>query len=333
MQGCQTLPYPAASMKRYRVLVCGTNYGQTYIQAIQQSPETFELAGILARGSLRSIKVAGACGVPLYQSVESLGGEIDIACAAMGTSGADVVLRLLERRIHVLCEHPQTPDFLDSALRSANASQTCFHINGHFASLKAASAFIRYCRLQSQSADPVFFDAMITDRSLYASLDILRRVAKTFEPFNFSAYGAFAPFTVVQGTLGGIPATFQVQPSRSEGHLMLQDGDSSYYVDYRLAVVFPQGILTMLSVAGPVIWNSNLGRPSALRQRTWTSVYSRPPSGFNLYGERIKANLNALRCLVKNVRQRVVPAEQSYSHLSEVSIAWKRIGALVCGKP
>ncbi len=320
-------------MKRLRVLVCGTNYGQTYIHAIRQASRVFELAGILARGSARSIGIARLFGVPLYQGVEGLGADIDIACAAMGPSGADAVLRLLERRIHVLCEHPVTPNFIDAAMQCATARGTCFHINGHFASLKAASAFIKYSKLMNRSADPVFFDAMMTDRSLYGSLDILKRVTKTFEPLNLSVGGQFTPFTVVQGTLGGIPATFQVQRSWSEGRLALQDGDSRYYVDYRLAVGFPQGVLTMLSMAGPVIWNSNFKYLSKMKDPRWTSILSRPVTNSDLYNQRLSANLDAIRCLVKSAREHVIPTDQTYSHISEVSLACERISALISQDP
>jgi thiazolinyl imide reductase len=326
----RVLLHPAMFMRPVRVLICGTNYGQIYIQAIRQAPKLFELAGILARGSPRSIEVARECGVPLYQGVESLAGDIDIACAAMGTSGADAVLRLLERGIHVLCEHPQKPDFIDTAMRSAARHGTCFHVNGHFASLKAASAFINHCNLVRQSADPTFFDVMVTDRSLYGALDIMRRVTETFQPFGLSARDHFSPFTAIQGAMGRVPATFQVQHSGNEGHIALQDGDPKYIVDYRLAVGFPQGVLTMLSIAGPVIWNSNFSRSSGMKGPMWTTVCGGPITSFDLYKQRVTANLDAVRCLVKSAREHVIPAEQTRSHILEVSLVWERIGALIC---
>ena len=191
-------------MKRLRVLVCGTNYGRIYRAAIQRAPQAFELVGILARGSARSLELSKESGVPLYREVESLPGDIDIACAAMGTSGEGVVLRLLEHGIHVLCEHPHGPDFMEAAKRTAAQHHACFHVNGHFAGLEAASAFIKHCNLARRFAVPVFLDAMATDRSLYGALDILRRTTTTFEPAEFLVRDHGGPFTLVTASVGGV---------------------------------------------------------------------------------------------------------------------------------
>lgn len=320
-------------MKPVRILVCGTNYGQTYIQAIQKSRRRFELVGILALGSTRSHELARAWGVPLYRNVDNLTGGIDFACAAMGASGAGAVLGLLKRGIHVLCEHPQTPDFLEAASRAAASTGACFHVNGHFAGLKAASAFIRHCNVLRRSFDPSFIDVMMTDRSSYGALDIMRRTMQSFEPFELVLRDRFLPFSVIQGTLGRVPVTFLVQPSRQGGTGILPDGDPNYLVDYRIAVGYPEGLLTLISIAGPVIWNANYNRSSAAERPMWTSVYGRAPNSFDLQEQRISANLDALRCLVKSAREQMIPAEQTRRHLLDVSLVWQKIGALICGRP
>lgn len=313
-----------------RILVCGTNYGQSYIQAIKRAPKAFELAGIFALGSTRSRVLARKCGVPLYRTVESLPGDIDIACAAMGASGANVVLQLLEQGVHVLCEHPQRPDFLNTAFAIAGASGTCLHVNGHFSSLKAASAFIRHCNVLQHSADPSFIDVMATDRSLYGALEIVRRVMRTFEPFELTLRNHLLPFTVVQGTLGAVPVTFQVQHFRKEDGRTLQDGDPGYLVDHRIALGFPDGVLTLASMAGPVIWNFNCNCSSNGESPMWTLVYARPTTGFYLHTQRVVANLDAIRSLAKSTREHVIPAEQTRRHILDVSQVWERIGVLIC---
>ncbi len=315
-------------MKPYRILVCGSNYGQAYVEAVRAAPWPLQLAGILGSGSLRSRELARKCGVPFHQSVYGLKGNVDIACAAMGRSGADVVLRLLEQGIHVLCEHPQTPDFIDSALNVAASNGACFHVNGHFASLKAASAFIERSALLRQSADPLFVDAMTTDRSLYGALDILRRVTKKFEPYELVLLNQFSPFTVVQAALGGIPTTFQVQGSVRAGVGNLRDGDPGYLVDHRIAIGFPHGILTLASIAGPVIWNRNCNSalPAGSGEPMWSSIYGESVNRAEFHKQRIEANLDSLRSLVERVCTGGIPAEQTREHLLEVSRAWHRIG-------
>ena len=96
-------------MKRLRILVCGTNYGRSYLQAIRSEQHAYELAGILARGSARSIRIARANGVPLWKTIGDLPPDIDLACAALPSTASGVILELLDRRIPVLCEPGQSP--------------------------------------------------------------------------------------------------------------------------------------------------------------------------------------------------------------------------------
>ena len=65
------------------VLLCGTQYGRVYLPAIYEQPG-IELAGILARGSVRSVRLAEQAGVPLFHEVNELDEPIDMACVAVG---------------------------------------------------------------------------------------------------------------------------------------------------------------------------------------------------------------------------------------------------------
>lgn len=38
-------------MKKLRVIVCGSTFGQYYIRALQTVPDEFEVVGLLANGS------------------------------------------------------------------------------------------------------------------------------------------------------------------------------------------------------------------------------------------------------------------------------------------
>ena len=84
-------------MNALQVLVCGTNYGRIYLEAIRLGGAGYRLAGIFARGSALSQRVACECAVPLYRSIKDLDPAIDLACAAMGASGADVIIDLLSQ--------------------------------------------------------------------------------------------------------------------------------------------------------------------------------------------------------------------------------------------
>jgi yersiniabactin synthetase, thiazolinyl reductase component len=315
-------------MNPVHILVCGTNYGGIYLEAIRLGGADYLLAGILARGSLRSQRVARAYGIPLYCCVEDLPPGIDLACAAMGGSGSHVVLRLLARGIHVLCEHPQKPSRLQSALSAAASRDLCFHTNGHFADLEAAAVFIRQCRQQSGAAPPSYFHVTATDRSLYAALDILRGALDSFAPFEFHVTSRLPPFTIVQGLLGGVPVTLHLQYG-AEGR-PLPDGSPAYLVDHRIAAGFLSGTLALLSMNGPVVWNGNPNRVVGSTEPLFTVLHeNRGLTAELLYQQRVAANLAAIKAVVKNMREHVVPLEQAPDRLLEVSYAWETLGSLL----
>lgn len=81
-------------VKKLRVIVCGSTFGQYYIRALQTVPDEFEVVGLLANGSNRSKLCADFYHVPLYTQIEDIP-EVDIACVvirsrAVGGSGTDI---------------------------------------------------------------------------------------------------------------------------------------------------------------------------------------------------------------------------------------------------
>jgi len=313
-------------MNRTRVLVCGTNYGRTYLDAIRLGAKSYCLAGILGRGSVRSEDIAREYRVPLYRNVEHLDTHVDLACAAMGASGANVVLGLLRRRIHILCEHPQRQDCLKSALDVAASLNLCFHVNGHFADFEAARIFIAHVQRESRIKPPSFFHVTATDRSLYAVLDIIGRVFLTVTPFEFHLKGRSAQFIIVEGIVAGVPATFHIQVGADVSQL--PDGSQRYLVDHRIAAGFPSGIITLLSMNGPVVWNANL---NSVKEPTKPLVaVLHPDSGLTIESltlRRVAANLRAVEALNKNIHERVLPEEQEPRYLFELSRAWECLGS------
>lgn len=312
-------------MNPIHILVCGTNYGRIYLEAIRIGEAGYCLAGILARGSARSQQIALEHGVPLYRCIEDLPPSIDLACAAVGTSGSSMVLGLLARGIHVLCEHPQKSSWIESALDIAASRSLCFHINGHFADLEAAAAFISHCRRESALGPPSFLHVTATDRSLYAALDILRRILVSFAPFEFHVTSRLPPFTIVQGFLKGVPATFQIQ--RSADDRSFPDASPCYLVDHRIVAGFPSGILTLLSMNGPVVWNANLNHTAGVVRPLFTVVHeNRALTADLLYQKRIATNLGAIAAMAQNMNEHLRPPEQTPDYLLEVSHAWETLG-------
>jgi yersiniabactin synthetase, thiazolinyl reductase component len=319
-------------MSRMRVLVCGSNYARTYIPALGREPRKFQLAGVLARGSMRSAQMATLNGVPLYRSTGELPDNIDLACAAMSSAASPVVLQLIRRGIHVLCEHPYPSGWLKKAINLARKCGVQFHVNGHFANLPAAQAFIGECRRARKQTRPQFVEVMATERSLYGSLDILIAAIGGKHPLRVRALSRHTMFVLLEGTLGKIPVRFSVQASGKEDRSRLADGSSGYLLDQRLTVAFPNGSLTLLSTAGPVLWNRTAAHVQNDEDALWTILGGQATRTVaELREQRIQANVEALNSIRRSVLGHGKPEIQQPQHILKVSRAWELIGRQLYG--
>ena len=310
-----------------QVLVCGSNYGRAYVTAVARNPRKYQLAGILAQGSARSQQVAAANGVPLYCSTDKLPDDIDLACAAMSSAAWPVVLQLIRRGIHVLCEHPQPANALKKAIDLARERNLQFHVNGHFANLSAPEAFIQHCQRASKLASPELVEVLATERSLYGALDILMSALGSRQPLGVRVLSRRAKFVLLEGTLGKIPLRVSVQVSGKKGKGRLADGSPGYLLDERLTAGFSTGLLTLLSMAGPVVWNSTPAHVLGSDTPLWSVLCEQAPHTVaDLREERIRANSEALNSIRHCILGRGTPETQQPQHILQVSKAWESIG-------
>ena len=313
-------------MSRMRVLVCGSNYGRAYITALAREPRKFQLIGILAQGSLRSQQLAALNGVPLYLSTGELPDNIDLACAAMSSTAWPLVLELVQRGIHVLCEHPYPAAPMKRAMNLAEKRDAQFHVNGHFANLPSPQAFIRDCQRSIEVARPEFIEVMATERSLYGALDILMTAIGSLQSLRVRVLSRRAKLVQLEGTLEKVLVRISVQVSGTQGRSRLPDGSPGYLLDQRLTIAFPTGLLTLLSAAGPVLWNST---PAHARNKNplWTMLSDRVTRTLTELGEqRIQANVKALNGIRQSILGRGTPELQQPQHILQVSKAWEQIG-------
>ena len=111
-------------MGKKKAIVCGTTFGQIYLDAINNN-HGLELAGIMAQGSERSSMTAHKYNVPLFQNAEEMPEDIDIAfvvirSSCLGGAGTDISKTLLKKGIHVLQEHPVHYKDIEELAKLAN---------------------------------------------------------------------------------------------------------------------------------------------------------------------------------------------------------------------
>lgn len=177
-------------MKRYRVLVCGTAYGQVYLSTFLKRNSCFQLAGILGKGSERTKRFAQEFGVPWYSSVNELPNGIDIACVAIrstiaGGQGTMIAKELLKKGIHVIQEHPVHSGDIQNCLKVAKENCVYYQVNSHYVHVKPVTMFIDYMQALSKSIGLAYIEVTTAPQITYSMLDILGRALGRLSPCTY----------------------------------------------------------------------------------------------------------------------------------------------------
>ncbi|WP_250293321.1 Gfo/Idh/MocA family oxidoreductase [Streptomyces atroolivaceus] len=247
----------------FRVLVCGTNFGRFYAEAVQRRPG-YVLAGILSRGSAASRAYAKGAGVPFFTDVDHLPVDIDAACVAVSSSisggeGTDLARSLMDRGIHVLQEHPVHLAELTACLQHARRRGVQYRVNTHYPYITPVRSFIEAARRLTTLQKPLFVDAATPVHLMHPMVDILGQALGTLRPWRFADPAALPsdigpqPFRTLQGMVGGVPVTLrvhhQLDPSDRDNHALHW---------HRLSIGTEGGVLALADTHGPVLWSPRL---------------------------------------------------------------------------
>jgi len=308
-----------------KVLVCGTNYGATYIRALATAPQNLSLAAILSTGSQRSLAYAAQLQVPHFTQIEHIpAGAVDIACIAVaGEAGQQLTVQCLSKGIHVLCEHPVAEEFVRYALELAAQNGCRFHVNAHFADLGAPQAFYQAMSTASQQSPCLHFDLNVNLRTLYSGLDLLGRAVGSLSSI------ALAPRTQ-HAKDRGLFETLQLTGPECSVSLLCQnfasehDDGSATLLNHRVSATFAHGNLLLCETAGPVYWFPS---PVSMPAETWQSylpVQVEPSNQYQLMQHRDTANINALTKLMTSICEPTAIAEQQPHYLIALARLWEQ---------
>jgi thiazolinyl imide reductase len=252
-------------------VVAGTAFGRIYLDAIGRAADSFALAGILARGSDFSARLAARYGVPLYTDPDEAG-DVDIACVVVrsgtiGGPGSDLARSFLRRGVHVMQEHPVHPDELAQNLRAAREGDAAYTVHTLYPDLAPVRSFLAAAAVLRQENGVAFLDAACNSQVAYPLLDVLGRAAGSLRPWAFGAVRPVdpavaeacadaQPFQVLHAAVGGIPLTLRVQ-----NQVHPEDPDNHSHLLHRITVGGDAGVLTLADTHGPVLWNPRLHSP------------------------------------------------------------------------
>lgn len=244
-----------------KVVVCGTTFGQFYMAALRGE---FELTGILANGSARSVACAARHGVPLYKDISELPDDIDAACVVvrsgvMGGAGSELARSLLARGVHVLQEQPVHHDDVAACLRAARESGVSYRLGDLYVRLPAVRQFVAAARALLAERPAVYVDAACSIQVAFPLVHILGEALGSVRPWRFQGQ-AGDPFAFVTGVIGGVPLSLrvhnQVDPTDPDNHIHLL---------HRITIGTESGSLTLADTHGPVLWSPRLHIPDAVK--------------------------------------------------------------------
>ncbi|MFJ6070888.1 Gfo/Idh/MocA family oxidoreductase [Streptomyces sp. NPDC093065] len=246
-----------------RVLVCGTNFGRFYAEAVRRRPG-YTLAGILSRGSRASREYAESLGIPFHTDAGDLPDDIDAACVAVSSSisggqGTDLARALMDRGIHVLQEHPVHLTELTDNLKHARRRGVQYRLNTHYPHVAPVRSFVEAARRLVARQRPLFLDAATPIHLMHPLVDILGQAMGTLRPWRFADPAPLPagigpqPFRSLHGVFAGAPLTLrvhhQLDPSDRDNHALHW---------HRIALGTEGGVLTLADTHGPVLWSPRL---------------------------------------------------------------------------
>jgi len=253
-----------SNSKKRQVLLCGTQYGQTYLPAIFESKE-FELAGILAQGSDRSVRLSEQCGVELYTTTVQLDRTFDLACVAINESVGTVIgIDLLKQHIPILLENPVSLKHMIRLLECADEFKVACHVNSHFPELPPVADFIRRCKAMNTDSQAFAVNVQCNSRTLFSALDILLRCFGMFDPVDMQVRDFFCEdnvcnegdddsgsqaYNVVSYLIGDIPCSLLYQRWRHD-----VDDSTDSPLGHQITVTYPDGVLMLCGTFGPCLW-------------------------------------------------------------------------------
>lgn len=318
------------------VLLCGSRYGASYLPAIYQARE-LQLAGLFARGSEQSVRLAEQAGVPLYTRLEQLDQvPVALACVALPQAIAvPVAQTLLRQGIAVLIEHPLSATNINTLLSTATQAGSRCHVNTHFAQLPPVLEFIGLCRSLNQHSQALTVQASCNSRTLYSLLDIL---LSSFGQQALSSVQICRPnsqarnYTYAHFNLGELPINLTYQNWRG-----IEDDSQDAPLGHQLVVTYPEGTLSLGGSFGPTYWAPviSTGADGSLPAYSHaTDASRRAPSVAEVVHWRTQANRQAMLDLLQaagpahkeqKLKQQLSQYRQSATQLHYLSELWTRL--------
>lgn len=240
-------------MTKKRVIVCGTTFGQIYLDAIAHNPDT-ELVGIMAQNSERSKLTAEKYGVPLYHSTEELPENIDIAfvvirSGCLGGMGTEIAENLLKAGINVMQEHPVHYKDIEKLARIAVKNKKIYLVGNLYKHIVQVNDFMSCARKLNEENQLLYIKAVFSSQVSYPAVDILLNTLPSGSGFNVSGHISNGGFQILTGDIKNIPFTFEIHHEVNPS-----DPNNNMNFMHEIEFVYAGGRLLLANTFGPLLW-------------------------------------------------------------------------------
>ncbi len=247
--------------KKLKVIVCGTRFGQFYLEATKLSSE-FELAGILSKGSNKSQNCAQRYDTKVYTDPEQLPSDIDLACVVVSTSvmggeGTGLAVKLMEKGIHVVLEQPVHQKDLALCYKTAKQNNVYFVLGDLYVELPSVNNFITLAKGIINHQNSLYLNIDLATQVSFPLAHILTKVLPSVRPWKVEeTIKGNTPFQVLSMTIGGIPVVI-----RAHNQVDPQVSDSYFHLMHSITLGVGGGCLSLVDSHGPVTWQPRLVIP------------------------------------------------------------------------
>ncbi|WP_108868943.1 bifunctional Gfo/Idh/MocA family oxidoreductase/class I SAM-dependent methyltransferase [Aquimarina aquimarini] len=248
--------------KRLKTVVCGSTFGQFYLESLKKLENQFEIVGLLSQGSERSTKCAAAYEIPLFTSVDQLPEDVDLACVVlrsgvMGGNGTELSLQFLEKGIHVLQEHPVHYKDLAICLRAAQKNNVRFQTGDLYVHLPEVRRFINCSKAVLKEQKASYIEVAYASQVSYPLMHILSEALPNTRPWKIDhVTKTEGPFTVLTGSIGKTPIIL-----RAHNEVNPDDPDNHLHLLHKITIGVEGGSLSLSDTHGPVVWHPRLHFP------------------------------------------------------------------------
>lgn len=229
-----------------RILVCGTTFGQVYLEGIQAHSD-YELVGILSTGSNQSFNCSQRYGVPLYTDIKQIDvRNIDIVCVVVrssivGGKGTTIAKQFLEKGIPVLQEQPVHIDDIHDCLKTARTHKCIYMVNTFYPHIETVKHFINRAQKIKEQSKLIHIDAVCSVQVLYPLLDILNQSVGGLSPFRVNTHAyQNGLFTTVNGEIKDITYDIKIQ-----NQLDANNPDNFFHLLHKIDIYYEGGRLSL----------------------------------------------------------------------------------------